>query len=90
MQTKVTLLDGSLFTCTVEVRQVETGGVSQMGASETGGGETGGGSQVETDETGGGNQLEAGKTGGDRWRSDRWRGEGVRRVCLWTLRLLRK
>lgn len=23
MQTKVTLLDGSLFTCTVEVRQVE-------------------------------------------------------------------
>ena len=25
MQTKVTLLDGSLFTCTVEVRQLETG-----------------------------------------------------------------
>lgn len=25
MQVKVTLLDGSLFTCTVEVRQVESG-----------------------------------------------------------------
>lgn len=27
MQTRVTLLDGTLFTCTMEVRQVETGGV---------------------------------------------------------------
>lgn len=38
MQTKVTLLDGSLFTCTVEVRQVE---VAEIDDCETRG-ETGG------------------------------------------------
>lgn len=51
MQAKVTLLDASLFTCTVEVRQAESGEVRHMNTDET---------EVRRMQTGG---MVAGETG---------------------------